>query len=307
MIEKILQKFVEEARETGLPLEAIAVGDESKVIFEHHFVPDRPRNIYSHTKSFMSTAAGIAIAEGKLSLENRPADFFEDKLPSNPSPRLLSIRLKELLTMSSGFGKGLLMGADRRAGTGVPDYVSYLFSQEVIEEPGARFHYSTGDSILAGRMVEEAAGMRLSEYLYRRIFAPMEIGFPIWENDPMGHPIGGGGMFLKLTDMMKLGQLYLAGGVWKGQRLVEESWIREATKEQIKTDQDPQNPDIWRCGYGYQFWLSPYPDSYRADGAFGQITTVLPRAGLVVSIQCPETGDFERVKQALHESVLDKL
>lgn len=307
MIEKILQKFVEEARETGLPLEAIAVGDESKVIFEHHFVPDRPRNIYSHTKSFMSTAAGIAIAEGKLSLKDRPADFFEDKLPSNPSPRLLSIRLKDLLTMSSGFGKGLLMGADRRAGTGMPDYVSYLFSQEVIEEPGARFHYSTGDSILAGRMVEEAAGMRLSEYLYRRIFAPMEIGFPIWENDPMGHPIGGGGMFLKLTDMMKLGQLYLAGGVWKGQRLVEESWIREATKEQIKTDQDPQNPDIWRCGYGYQFWLSPYPDSYRADGAFGQITTVLPRAGLVVSIQCPETGDFERVKQALHESVLDKL
>ena len=209
--------------------------------------------------------------------------------------------------MSSGFGKGLLMGADRRAGTGMPDYVSYLFSQEVIEEPGTRFHYSTGDSILAGRMVEEAAGMRLSEYLYRRIFAPMEMGFPIWENDPMGHPIGGGGMFLKLTDMMKLGQLYLAGGVWKGQRLVEESWIREATKEQIKTDQDPQNPDIWRCGYGYQFWLSPYPDSYRADGAFGQITTVLPRAGLVVSIQCPETGDFERVKQALHESVLDKL
>ena len=208
MIEKILQKFVEEARETGLPLEAIAVGDESKVIFEHHFVPDRPRNIYSHTKSFMSTAAGIAIAEGKLSLEDRPADFFEDKLPSNPSPRLLSIRLKDLLTMSSGFGKGLLMGADRRAGTGMPDYVSYLFSQEVIEEPGTRFHYSTGDSILAGRMVEEAAGMRLSEYLYRRIFAPMEIGFPIWENDPMGHPIGGGGMFLKLTDMMKLGQLY---------------------------------------------------------------------------------------------------
>ena len=62
MIEKILQKFVEEARETGLPLEAIAVGDESKVIFEHHFVPDRPRNIYSHTKSFMSTAAGIAMS-----------------------------------------------------------------------------------------------------------------------------------------------------------------------------------------------------------------------------------------------------
>lgn len=116
MIEKILQKFVEEARETGLPFEAVAVGDETKVIFEYYFVLDWPRNIYSHTKSFMSTAVRIAIAEGKLRLEDRPADFFEDKLPPNASPRLLSIRLKDLLTMSSGFRKGLMMGVDRRAG-----------------------------------------------------------------------------------------------------------------------------------------------------------------------------------------------
>ena len=307
MIEKILKEFVEEARATGPRLEAIAAGDESKVLFEHHFTPDLPRNIYSHTKSFVSAAAGIAIEEGKLSLEDRLADRFPDKLPQTPSSRLLAIRLKDLLTMSSGFGEAYLMGADRRAGIGVPDYLSYMLSREVKEEPGKRFCYSTADSILAGRMLEAAVGMRLSEYVYRRILEPMGIGFPVWENDPQGHPIGGGGMFLKLSDMMKLGQLFLAGGVWKGRRLVEESWIREATKKQIETDPEPEKADLWRCGYGYQFWMSPYPDSYRADGAFGQITTVLPRAGLVVSIQCPEVGDFERVKKALHESVLSRL
>ena len=45
MIEKFMQEFVEEARETGLPVEAVAAGDESEVIFGHHFAPGLPRNI----------------------------------------------------------------------------------------------------------------------------------------------------------------------------------------------------------------------------------------------------------------------
>ena len=108
-------------------------------------------------------------------------------------------------------------------------------------------------------------------------------------------------MFLRLTEMMKLGQLYLAGGRWQGEQVVPAGWVREATRKQIDTG----NPgDVWSCGYGYQFWLSPYPGSYRADGAFGQVSTVLPEKGLVVAVQCPETGDFEQVKRLLHEDFL---
>lgn len=55
------------------------------------------------------------------------------------------------------------------------------------------------------------------------------------------------------------------------------------------------------------FWISPYPGSYRADGAFGQITTILPEKGFVVSIQCPEQGNFDQVKRALHEHFLMEL
>ena len=84
----------------------------------------------------------------------------------------------------------------------------------------------------------------------------------------------------------------------------EERWGRDATRKQIETD----NPaDFWNCGYGYQFWMSPYPGAYRADGAFGQVTTVLPEKGLVVAVQWPEEGDFEQVKRALHEEILTQL
>jgi CubicO group peptidase (beta-lactamase class C family) len=151
-------------------------------------------------------------------------------------------------------------------------------------------------------MVEKAVGKRLSEYLYERFFEPLGQGFPIWENCPQGHPIGGGGMFMTLSNMLKIGQVYLMEGKWKGQQLVDPAWIKEATAKQIETP-NPGN-DIWVCGYGYQFWRNPYEDSYRADGAYGQLTMVLPKKGLIVAVQCPESGDLNKVKPVMHELIL---
>lgn len=304
-LEKLLRDFIKYAESNNLTIEGIAVADDKRIILEHHFTPDLERNIYSQTKSYMSTAAGIAISQGKLSLDDKLADFFPEYVPEHPDPRLLRISLKHLLTMSSGFGKPYLMMGDRRKGIGFPDYLAYMMQQPMEKEPGESFMYSTADSIFAGRMIEKAVGQRLGEYMYHHLFSKLEQGWPVWENDPMGHPIGGGGMFMRLADMIKLGQLYLGGGIWKGERIVENDWIKEATSKQI----DTPNPDvdIWLCGYGYQFWLSPYPGSYRAAGAFGQITTVLPGIGLVVSVQCPEHGDFEKVKMALHEQLFMNL
>lgn len=303
MLEKIFYEFISHAIDRKLPIEGIAIGDEKQLLLHHRFTPDLSRNIYSHTKSYMSTAVGIAIDEGKLSLEDRLVDFFPESLPSDPDPMLKEIRLKNLLTMSSGFNKGYLMGADRRQGIGYPDYMQYMLSRPMEKRPGESFAYSTADSILAGRMVEKATGMALSAYLYEKVFKPLDQGFPIWENDPQGHPIGGGGMYMTLTDMMKIGQVYLADGLWKGKRIVSRDWVKQASSKQIETN----GGNIWDCGYGYQFWMSPYPGAYRADGAYGQISMVLPEKGLVVAFQCPEIGDFETVRQAVHEELILKL
>lgn len=301
-MKELFQDFVKYAEQEKLFIEGIATADREHVLLEHRFTPDLERNIYSHTKSYMATAAGIAIEEGVLSLDDKLADFFPESVPENPDPRIFKITLRHLLTMSSGFGLPLLMNADRRNGTGFPDYISYMMKRPFMYEPGERFDYSTADSILAGRMIAKATGERLGEYLYRRVFSKLGQGWPQWENDPQGHPIGGGGMFMKLTDMMKLGQLYLNDGVWKNERILSSDWIKEATRKQIETPQNGEE-NLWLCGYGYQFWLSPYPGAYRADGAFGQITTVFPEKGLVIAVQCPEYGDFEKVKNALHEKL----
>ena len=101
---------------------------------------------------------GIAVSKGILSLDDSVADYFKDELPPNASPSLEAMKLKHLLTMSSGFDRGLLMYPDRRKGVGFPDYLQYLLSREVHQIPGTKYCYSTGDSILAGRMCEKAAG-----------------------------------------------------------------------------------------------------------------------------------------------------
>lgn len=301
-IEKIVKEFADYVTDIQLPMEGIAVGDEKKILYEQHFRPDIPRNIYSHTKSFTATAAGIAIAGGLLSLEDRLADAFREYVPDHASPLLYEVKLKHLMTMSSGFGKPYLMGADRRRGVGLPDYMKYMLSREMIDRPGEHFVYSTADSILIGRMVEHATGQTLSQYLYDHILGPMEIGFPIWENDTQGHPNGGGGMQLKLSDMIRLGQTYLGGGVWKAKRIVPKEWIEMATQKQIDVE-GSQGGD----GYGYQFWIVSELGGYQAAGSFGQVTTVLPQKGLVVAIQCPERGDYDKVKQAVEEQVIKRL
>lgn len=300
--EKLFENFLKVKEEKDLKIEAIAIADGEKILCEKHYVYDYPRNIYSHTKSYMATAVGMAIDDGLLSLNTKLAELFPESVPENADERLFTITLRNLLTMSSGFGKPYLMGAGRRRGEGFPDYMKYMLSRPILETPGSRFEYSTADSILAGRMVEKVTGKQLESYLYERLFEKLGQGFPLWENDPQGHPIGGGGMAMTLSDMLKIGQLYLNDGVWQGERLISSDWVKQATSFQISTE--PNGDNVWRCGYGYQFWISPYPGSYRADGAYGQITTVLPENGLVVSVQCPEDGHFPDVMNAMHTELL---
>lgn len=301
-MEQNIKAFIKHMEAENPGVEAIALGDKENVLLEHHFVKLHSRNIYSNTKSFMSTAAGIALAEGALTLEDPLVKYFPEKVPDVHQKWLREIRFRHLLTMSSGFGQPYLMIDDRRKGVGLPDYLEYMLSRPVEKRPGTEFDYSTADSHLAGLMLSKAIGKNLSVYLYEKLFRPLGIEYPVWECDPQGNVNGGSGLFLNITDMMKLGQLYLADGVWKGERLLTSLWVKEATRKQI----DTKGGDSWDCGYGYQFWMMPQSQAYRADGAYGQITFVLPEQDRVVAIQCSEYGNFEKIKAALKELVFEE-
>ena len=99
-LEAKLQHFHHYASNQNLPLEAISVGDEHRILWEMHYAPNAPRNIYSHTKGFTVTAVGLAISDGVLHLDDRLVDAFPDKLPEHPDPRLEKIQQRHLLCMS---------------------------------------------------------------------------------------------------------------------------------------------------------------------------------------------------------------
>ena len=102
-MEKQFYNFVKEVYDKQLGVEGIAIADGEKILMEHHFTPDKARNIYSHTKSYMSTAVGLAIADGKLSLDDRLAEFFPEAVPGYPfSAHTLSSGRKRFLSCVPG-------------------------------------------------------------------------------------------------------------------------------------------------------------------------------------------------------------
>lgn len=291
MLEKV-KNLIAELEQDNPGAEAVAFYQNGELLLSRHFVLDIPRLIYSHTKSYVSTLAGIAIDEGKLTLDTTLCSLFPEYDPVITDRRVKTITLRHLLTMSSGFGSAFLMGANRRKGEGMPDYLAYMLGKQLVYTPGEKFVYSNADTHLVGCMVQRAVGELLLSYAYRKLFEPMGMGFPGWETDPAGTAFGGTGLYLRNEEMMKLGVLYMQQGVWEGKRLVSPAWVKEAGRKQIDTG----HPDPWHSGYGYQFWMIPQKENaFRADGAYGQFSLIFPAENAVVGIQSSESNDVNKL------------
>ncbi len=292
--------LIEALEKENTGVEAISLYQNGEIVIEHRFVPYKERLIYSHTKSFVSTLAGIAIDEGKLSLDDKMIDLFPEYASVVTDERVKDINLRHFLTMSSGFGGAFLMSANRRKGEGMPDYIAYMLSKPLAYDSGKKFCYSNGDTHMVCCMVERAVGEPLMKYAYDKLFSKLEIGVPAWECDPDGTPFGGSGLYLNINNMMKLGILYLNNGKWNGEQIVSEAWVREASSNQISTNYGGD----WSSGYGYQFWVCN--DTYRADGAYGQYSIVIPDENAVLAVQSSEYNELGKFVEMLRAIVLDK-
>lgn len=284
--------FIEDVAQNNIGVEAVALYQDGEMKLLHRFVNRPPRLIYSHTKSFVATAAGMAVDEGKLDLDDRIIKFFPECDSIIVDDRMRSVTVRHLLTMSSGIGLCLLSNDDRRKGIGAPDYVSYFFSHHLKYDPGTKFVYSNADTHMVGCVTERAVGERLQRYLYKKLFSKLEIGYPAWECDPSGTAFGGSGLYLDITQMMKLGILYLNEGKWNNEQIVSKDWVEQARKRQIYTGEN----GVWDREYGFQFWMCDnVKGAFRADGAYGQISVVFPHENAVVAFQRFEDVNTSRI------------
>ena len=130
-------------------------------------------------------------------------------------------------------------------------------------------------------IIQQVTGKKLVEYLQPKLFDPLDIKPPQWQSDLDGINVGGTGLFVTTMDIAKFGQLYLQKGNWKGQQILPEAWVEEATSLQTSNGSNPESD--WDQGYGYQFWRSRN-NVYRGDGAFGQYCIVMPEQDAVLAI-----------------------
>jgi len=297
-------RYLDAADATVNSMHSFMLVRHGKVVAEGWWAPygrDEPHLLFSLSKSFTSTAVGLAQAEGKLNVYDPVISFFPDDLPADPSKNLQALRVRDLLRMSSG----QTYEAITPFPFGSKENLARTFlALPVAFKPGTHFVYNTPGTYLCSAIVSKVTGQSVHDYLLPRLFGPLGIGDPTWAASAQGVSFGGFGLSLRTEDIACFGQMLLQRGQWQGRQLVPAAWVDEATARQTSNGGDPAGN--WDQGYGYQFWRCPPPGVYRGDGAFGQLCVVMPPYDAVVAVTAG-TGDIGNELDLLWKYLLPAL
>ncbi len=269
----------------SITLHSIMILKHGKVVFEKWFngqSAEMPHQMFSVSKTFTATAVGLAINEGKLKLDDPVVKFFPDKLPAEQSDNLKAMTVRDLLTMTCGHDT-----EPNAKNTDSLDWVKGFLAWPVKHKPGEYYLYNSVGTYMLSAIVQNVTGEKLLDYLDTRLFQPLHIVKPEWEESPQGINCGGWGLKLKTEDMAKMGQLFLQEGKWNGKQIVPADWLKEMSKYQVpsapsgtrfedleKAGLNKDNNE-WVQGYGYQMWICRH-NAFRADGFAGQYIFVFP-------------------------------
>lgn len=277
----------------------MVVMKDGKAVYENYFngySADSRIHVFSVTKSILSILFGIALDQGCIkSLDQKVLEFFPEYTVKRGEKTIQSITIRDMLTMTAPYKYKL------------NPYTKYFksmdwvkFSLDLLGGKGhiGEFRYApiVGPDILSGILVE-ATGQSVFDFAKENLFAPLGIvvektvnfhskeeqmafykatDVSGWVADPTGVNTAGWGLTLSPMDMAKIGQLFLNGGIWNGNRIVSEKWITESTSEQSRWEQR-------NLPYGYLWWLGE-DKGYAAMGDGGNIIYVSPEKAMVVAI-----------------------
>lgn len=301
MVNEVLSEFVDTINRSNQQLYGIKVLQNGVIIDEYNWEQDKPRNLYSVTKTILSIAVGLAIEENVIQLENTLRDLFPEYVNEGNKNSLSEVTLHHLLSLSIGQDNPYLM-LDQRENLPTKDWVEYSLNRPFQYCPGSCFLYTNVGHYLAGVAIQDRVNLSLIDYLKPRIFNPLNIYIEKWETDPFGNNFGAGGISLTLSDLTKIAQFLLQDGKWGGTRLLNSDWINLSRFPHTKTD----NEDTYTNYYGYGLWLDTKRGNYRIDGAFGQMALIIPDKSLVVAITAKEADNVQNVER-IYNQIYPKL
>lgn len=244
------------------------------------YAPGIRHGLQSHSKTYAATAVGIAYTEGLLKLDERIIDIFPEFTPEHPSENLQKLTVHNVLSMGCGMDSMPKPGKD---------WIREFLAIPVDHVPGTTYMYNSTGSTLLGAIIRKKTGLGLQDYLKPRLFDKIGIDCSNhkWMCMPDGIEIGGGGLFATTEDNLRLMKLYADGGVWDGERILAEDYVKRATTcQNLSATESINNPEASDnfVGYGYQIWMCRPRGVYRADGAMGQFTIVVPDKDMIIAI-----------------------
>ncbi len=277
-----IRKFIQWSEYKGLELHRMMILRRGKCCAKVNWLPYTASDmhpLYSFSKSLTATAVGFARQEGLLSLDEKLIDIFPEDCPEEISDHLATCTIHHLLCMSCG------------QETEIRDHSAYwrktFFAHPFLHEPGTFYKYNTAGTNILAAVIRKKTGLQVTEYLRPRLLDPLGIKdiYCAQYDDDLHTEYGGGGMKLKLEDMAKFTQFMLQDGVWEGKHLLDDWYFARAGVKQMETAGDSEGHVYdWAYGYGYQCWMGSLPQSFRADGAFGQFGLVYPTLDLCIII-----------------------
>lgn len=252
-----------------------------KVFAECWWAPYSAELVHSNHslgKSYTATAIGIALQEGRLSLDESMTEVFADEIRERQIvvPDMMKrITVRHVMTMTNGMAHHPSMSGD---------WIGNYFRTPMAFEPGMCFAYNSSGSCLLGALVLKRTGQNMKDYLTDRLFNKIGIDPEhfVWLKFPNqidAEP----GTFSRTEDNLRLAMLYSSGGRWNNEQILDPDFVRSALSVQITNPYAPEQKD-GRCGYGYQLWACSIPGVYRFDGGQGQYGIIWPEKDLVVAI-----------------------
>ncbi len=287
-------------------IHSLLVARNGRLVLDEYFFGndrDTPHDIRSAGKSFASALVGAAMLEGApLSGKTRIFDVLASDGPfANVDERKSRITLAHLLTHTSGLDCNDNDDASQgnegamQSQTDQPDWWRFTLDLPMAHEPGERYAYCTAGINLVGAALRKVTGQGIPDLFDRLVAGPLQFGRYYWNLAPNGEGYLGGGAYMRPRDLLKLGQLFLDGGVWNGRRIVSSAWVADSTSAQVEVNETTTGMDAdtfanvathGADGYGWHRYGVLVGDqrieAYEANGNGGQLVVVVPDYELVV-------------------------
>lgn len=290
-----------------LAIHSLLIARHDKLVLEEYFYgsdDEQPHDMRSAAKTFAPVLLGIAIDHGAKLRPESPvyALFPEYKEFANPDARKMKITVGNVMSMTSGlacndYDDASVGNEDRMQNQSEqPDWYKFTLDLPMARDPGGKqAQYCSAGMNLIGGVLRNSTGKWIPDFFYEYLAAPLQFGTYHLNLTPTGDVYMGGGFRLRARDELKLGQLYLSGGLWNGQRIVSAKWVDESiqTHSSFGVIIDDAVDDY---GYGWHIFHAAVAghvyQGYSAGGNGGQFVIVIPELDLVVGFNGGSYGNF---------------